>query len=505
MSYTVLGSGSKSLTVSDYLSSNYGTTKSVVSVSVDASGKLTWSATNTGNSNQPYVGYYLKIHNTVLYDGYYGKTTSCGANVFPRGKATTSASGSFNVGTANNIAITLKVGSGRNYTSGTSGSATLTRSSTTYYTVKFVDGLGTTLKTQDVASGGSASPPAAPTRTGYDFNGWSGTYTGVTSDRTITATWKAKNYTLKIDPNGGYRASDGSTAVIEVTKAYLSTEKISERKRTNYILTGYTLKNTSSGSTTDIGGATFTFDAATKTGTFKQGTVACTLTAQWALDAYIITYNDNGGSGGPGSTAITVGQSGNIATQAPTRLGYNFRGWGTSANAAAPTYMPGDSITLSGNITLYALWDAWVYTVTFDANGGNGPVPSNRELTGTNTGFISYETPTSKGRTFVLWASSPNGATPHYYPGYDFSSPQDGGTVTLYAMYMNTEIYFYKSGVIECIEFIEDTDVTSPQLQKDGRVIAAEFIEHDEEKIIFDKGIVYAKSFIEKEQQLVRG
>lgn len=58
------------------------------------------------------------------------------------------------------------------------------------YTVTFVNGLGTTLKTQTVNCGGSATAPANPTRTGYAFNGWSGTYTNVTSNRTITATWK---------------------------------------------------------------------------------------------------------------------------------------------------------------------------------------------------------------------------------------------------------------------------------------------------------------------------
>ncbi len=58
------------------------------------------------------------------------------------------------------------------------------------YTVKFVNGLGTTLKTQTVNYGGSATPPSNPTRSGYTFAGWSGSYTNVTSNRTITATWR---------------------------------------------------------------------------------------------------------------------------------------------------------------------------------------------------------------------------------------------------------------------------------------------------------------------------
>ena len=42
------------------------------------------------------------------------------------------------------------------------------------YTVTFKDWDGSVLKTQTVASGGSATPPPNPTRDGYTFSGWSG-------------------------------------------------------------------------------------------------------------------------------------------------------------------------------------------------------------------------------------------------------------------------------------------------------------------------------------------
>lgn len=58
------------------------------------------------------------------------------------------------------------------------------------YNVTFVDGLGNTLKTQNVNYGSNATPPATPTRVGYTFNGWSGSYNNITSSRTITAIWK---------------------------------------------------------------------------------------------------------------------------------------------------------------------------------------------------------------------------------------------------------------------------------------------------------------------------
>lgn len=65
-----------------------------------------------------------------------------------------------------------------------------------YYTVTFVNGLGTTLSTQSIAYGGNATPPTSPTRTGYAFADWSGAYAGVTSARTITAIWNILYYTI---------------------------------------------------------------------------------------------------------------------------------------------------------------------------------------------------------------------------------------------------------------------------------------------------------------------
>ena len=75
-----------------------------------------------------------------------------------------------------------------------------------------------------------------------------------------------------------------------------------------------------------------------------------------SLDAvYTLTYNANGGSGVPaaqtGSGSITLS---NIK---PTRSGYTFLGWATSANATAVQYAAGASFDLTANTTLYAVWE----------------------------------------------------------------------------------------------------------------------------------------------------
>lgn len=66
------------------------------------------------------------------------------------------------------------------------------------YTVTFVDWDGTVLKTQTVEEGSSATAPSNPTRDGYTFIGWSGSYTNVTSNLTIMAQYEESIENLKI-------------------------------------------------------------------------------------------------------------------------------------------------------------------------------------------------------------------------------------------------------------------------------------------------------------------
>jgi uncharacterized repeat protein (TIGR02543 family) len=57
---------------------------------------------------------------------------------------------------------------------------------------------------ESVQSGGNATPPSAPTKSGYTFDGWDGDYTNVTEPRTITAKWLVNeiNVSLPSFPSG---------------------------------------------------------------------------------------------------------------------------------------------------------------------------------------------------------------------------------------------------------------------------------------------------------------
>ena len=240
----------------------------------------------------------------------------------------------------------------------------------------------------------------SPSKPGYTFKGWYiGDYqiynangimvndglcwsNGVwRSDRswTFTAKWEIANFTSRVDANGGYRASDGSTDVILFDRKYRETEPINERRRTGYILTGYKLTNSNNGSTTDIGGAVITFDNSTKTATFTQGSVPITLIAQWTPINYTVIFNGNGATGSTASQSFNYDQAqklnsnafqkkytvtfdlndGSTATSgvAPSI----FKGWNTAANGSGRSYSDRQSVknlttTNNGSVTLYAQW-----------------------------------------------------------------------------------------------------------------------------------------------------
>ncbi|MEA4923145.1 MAG: InlB B-repeat-containing protein [Eubacteriaceae bacterium] len=72
------------------------------------------------------------------------------------------------------------------------------------YTVQFEDWDGSVLKTETVSEGDSATPPADPSRKGYEFKGWDGNFASVKGDMTIRAKYTTKhiyrvevNYILK--------------------------------------------------------------------------------------------------------------------------------------------------------------------------------------------------------------------------------------------------------------------------------------------------------------------
>ena len=152
------------------------------------------------------------------------------------------------------------------------------------------------------------------------------------------------------------------------------------------------------------------------------------------LATYTVSYNANGGSGAPSSQTKTQGTALTLSSTKPTRTGYTFLGWSTSSTATGATYSASGSFTTDANTTLYAVWKAKTYTVSYNANGGSG-APSSQTKTHDKALTLSSVKPTRSGYTFLGWSPSSTATKATYSAGGNFTL---NGNVTLYAVWEQT-------------------------------------------------------------------
>ena len=222
--------------------------------------------------------------------------------------------------------------------------------------------------TQTVTSGSSLKLSSSkPTRVGYTFQGW-GTSSGSTSvsyksgtsyifNETITlyAVWKSCGHSAY---TGGYCSSCGYEYPINVTSAsgiYVVTNSEGAK------VWSRPYSNKSTHVRTEKKNATLTVIGKT---TNAENNVWYKISdGNWVYSGNVkiqltISYNANGGSGAPGSQAVTSGSSLKLSSSKPTRVGYTFQGWATSSGSTSVSYKPGTSYTFSKNVTFYAVWKA---------------------------------------------------------------------------------------------------------------------------------------------------
>ena len=260
------------------------------------------------------------------------------------------------------------------------------------YTVKFDSDGGSTVASQTVLPGNTATEPTKPTKEAFIFDGWYLNNTKYDFNQTVT-----KNITLKAkwseDPAvKRYEVTFNSDGGSAVTKQRIIENKTATKPkdptRSGYKFVEWQLDNKA-------------YDFSTKV------TKDITLKAIWKeIITYKVTFDSDGGSQVTAQNVIE-GEKATKPTN-PTKSGYTFKEWqlnGTTYDFSKP---------VTANIELKALWEKEKakYKVSFNTDGGG--------VIGTQT-IPEGETaakpanPTKSGYTFREWQL--NGTA------YNFNTP----------------------------------------------------------------------------------
>ena len=213
-----------------------------------------------------------------------------------------------------------------------------------------------------------------------------------------------------------------------ITSSWGKTFSISGTGKYGY--SSYYTKNVAYGSNFTLGSTAYAQYNASS-GTIRSQISGTTKIATAPTKKYTVKYNANGGSGAPGQQTKTYGVTLKLSSTKPTRTGYSFQGWGTTASDTSVNYSAGANYTSNASITLYAIWKANTYTVKFDANGGSG-APGQQTKTYGVTLTLSSVKPTKTNYNFLGWGTSVASTTVAYAPGSIYTA---NSAITLYAIW----------------------------------------------------------------------
>ena len=253
------------------------------------------------------------------------------------------------------------------------------------FTVNFDSQGGSIVAEQSVEYDNLIQEPTVPTKEGYTFAGWYkeaacqnkwdfATEKMPANAVTLYAKWEANAYSVGFNANGGTGTMSEQAFVYDTAQG-LETNKFTKE--------GYTFKGWS---TTTDGQVVYADGESVKNLTSVPNETV-TLYAVWEANAYSVEFNANSGTGTMPSQAFVYDTAQALETNRFTKEGYTFKGWSTIVNG-------------QDTVTLYAVWEANQYTVTF--KDWDGSVLKTEQVA-YNTAATAPAAPTREGYRFTGW------------------------------------------------------------------------------------------------------
>ena len=216
------------------------------------------------------------------------------------------------------------------------------------HTLSFDSAGGSAVAPITQESGTDLVAPPAPTRTGYDFAGWSedvpATMPG--SDTTLVAQWTPHRYLVRFRQNGG------TGGILDLELAYGETIALPACQCTNGV-------SPFIGWATIPNGSVIYDDGAEVSNLTAEDDGLVELFAIWSPGIYTIHFDPNGGAGTMPDQTCWIGIRTNLLENVFAKINRFFVGWSTNANDGA-VYANRESVidlaAVDEATTLYAVW-----------------------------------------------------------------------------------------------------------------------------------------------------
>lgn len=227
------------------------------------------------------------------------------------------------------------------------------------------------------------------------------TYYGDTADA-----WVLPDYTMTYYPVAG-DGNTGTTETVTINQQMHGTwmdtaehdlrAEVAAYQQTHAAALALTQETVTKDDLAALNAALTAYDALSVAAQERLAETKAALIAVRAAITFTVTFDGNGGSQiAPGTAKYETPVA--EPTEAPVREGYTFAGWYADA---ACTEAYDFSAPVTGDLTLYAKWDANTYTVTFDA--GKGTVSPENQTVTFDQPYSALPTPTRAGYDFVGW------------------------------------------------------------------------------------------------------